>query len=151
VIEGILIAVFSAMLLGGGALFYHGRRPSEEEILRRKSVYDAIKEWVDPSQGHGYAYYLADKPPKLATKVEKCLSENYSSLWSNLQELRRKHAEWTTSEVPRNLIGTVEGVSTINLDRVEARKELLRDEVKRMHSSLVQQFESEILCKHFTV
>jgi len=153
VIEGILVAVLSAMLLGGVALIYHGRRPSEEEILRRKSVYDTIKEWVEPSiqmnVTEGY-YPLAHDPPKLASEIRNCLSRNYPSIWKDLQVFRSKYAEWTTSEVPKDLIETVEGVSTVNLSRVEARKKSLRDEVVRMHSSLVQQFRSEIIDKHYT-
>ena len=144
------VLAFSAVYFG---YIKRGRQGlSEQEIGRKKDIYNAIKEWVEPPVQFNLTeecYHLTYDPPKLASEIRDCLSRNYPSIWNNLQELRRKHEEWVNPEVPRGSIEKVGEVSIVSRDWM-ARKESLRNDVRRMHSSLVQQFRSEILGKHYT-
>jgi len=125
---------------------------------RRKAIWEAIKEWVEPPSNKLPSQQdplpLAGKPPKLAAEIEECLSRNYPSIWADVEELKRKHAELMAikdGKIPDEFWeGRANEVPTLRLDLVLAREASLRAQLAEMQRQLIQRINSEILERHYT-
>jgi gas vesicle protein len=128
-----------------------GKELSEQELRRREDIYDAIEEWVDlpitQFRDQQDTLPLAEKPPKSAEEIEKCLKRNYSSLWSDLQKLRQEYCEWRNTDIAKKFTKVIEGVSTVNSDVVQDYKESESKRLRLLHNHLTEQIKSEILAK----
>jgi HEPN domain-containing protein len=128
-----------------------------EEIDRnRKVVYEAIKEWIQPSQtqwqirGQQEPLYLAEKPSKCAQKIDDCLSRNYSSIWVELQEFRIKYAELMALKlnIPAEFLRQKDDkVIEFHIIDLEARRASIRGPLLAIQRQLVRQINSEIVEK----
>ena len=87
---------------------------------------------------------------ELAVEIEKCLSRKYPSIWADLQEFRKKHAELKALRIGEFLVQKDGKVTTFHLSAFEARKGSMRHQLLAMQRQLVQRMNLEIIEKHFT-
>jgi hypothetical protein len=127
-----------------------------EEIDRdRRTIYEAIKEWIQPPQipwqitGQREPPYLGEKLPKYAQKIDDCLSRNYPQIWADLQKFRKKYAELMALRIsiPEEFWEEINGVRTLHLRLLEAREESMRHQLVAMQRQLIQQINLEIVQK----
>ena len=130
-----------------------------EEIDRdRQAIYEAIKEWIQPPQipwqirSQQEPPYLGEKFPKYAQKIDGCLSRNYPTIWVDLQKFRNRYAELMALEItiPDEFWEEINGVRTLHMTLLEARKESMRRQLVAMQRQLIQQINLEIVEKHDT-
>jgi len=125
----------------------------EEIDFRRKSIWEAIKEWVELSSTQQDTFSLAETPPKLAVEVEECLSQNYPSIWADRQEFRSKCGElkdMKEGKIPEEFWEEIDGRRTLHYDLVLAREDVTRRQLAAMQRQLIRGLNSEILGKHST-
>ena len=127
-----------------------------EEIDRnRKAIYEAIKEWVQPSPtrwqmgGQQEPLYLAEKHPALAVKIDECLNLNYHPIWIDLQEFKRIYADLVAlrEHPPEEFYERIDGKLNFDLRRLEGRELSMRDQLRAIQRQLVQQINLEIVEK----
>jgi hypothetical protein len=140
--EKIIIGIVTAMIVGGVSLIWRGQEADEKDNRRREDIWKAIGEWVSqpsydysPGVGRVYEFPLAREPPNLSVEIEDCLRKNYSSIWNDIEELRRKYAA-------RQAPGAKVGMGTAIKDAL--------DGLVGLESRIRQELKSEILDKHYT-
>jgi hypothetical protein len=150
----IIISVVPAMIVGGASLIWFGRKPDAQELSRKQDIHGAIKKWVElPVAAFDYksgTLPLAEKPPELAAEIEECLSRKYPSIHTNLQKFRQDYREWQDTESSSKFTTVEDGRTVINIDYVRAYDNEMAWKLTRAHGQLAEQFNSEIVDKHFT-
>jgi hypothetical protein len=154
-VEGVIVVIVAAMLISGCSLIWNGRKPDEQANQRKEDIWKAIKEWVElPSTGFGGQpdpLPLAEKPPNLAVEIEDCLNRNYPSIWANMREFRRVHAELVAiRKNPQEFWEKIDGRMTLHYGLLLARENSIHHQLAQMQRELIQQLKSEILEKHYT-
>ena len=155
-IEGIVVLIFGAMLVSGSSLIWNGRKPDAHTNQRKRDIWEAIKEWVElPStgfRGQPDPLPLAEKPPKLALEIEDCLNRNYPSIWANMREFKRVHADLVAirKNPPEEFWEKIDGRMTLHYHLLLARENSIHHQLAQMQRELIRQLKSEILEKHYT-
>jgi hypothetical protein len=134
------------------------RKQELEEIdRRRRATYDAIIEWIQPPQPPWQLTgqkeeppFLGEKPPKYASRIDDSLSRNYPQIWADLQEFRKKYAEWKALSIGEFSVQKDDEVKTVYVGAFEARKASIRSQLVAMQRGLIQQIKLEIVDKHDT-
>jgi hypothetical protein len=135
------------------------RKQELEEIdRRRRDIYNAIKEWVQPPEtrwqigGQQEPLYLAERHPKYTQKIDACLSQNYHQIWADWQEFKRVYGDLMAirENPPEECYERIDGKLTFYTRRLEARENSMRSQLLAMQRQLVQQINLEIVEKHDT-
>jgi hypothetical protein len=160
--------IVAAILFAFSRIF--GREPNPDELARklavekqkleeidrdRKAIYDAIKEWVQPPEtrrlitGQQEPLYLAERHLERAQKIDDCLSRNYPEIWADLQEFRDKYAELMAlaANIPDEFKDTINGITNLDLVRLEGGKLAIRDQLLAMQRQLIRQINLEVVEK----
>jgi hypothetical protein len=152
--ETIIVALVTAMIVGGVSSAWNARKPDEYENRRKEDIWKAIKQWIElpiiQFREQKDTLPLCEKPPELADAVEKCLSRKYSSIWIDLQKLRDEYHAWKNEDVPAKFIRHKDGDRSVNIDAIKGYNDSMRIKLMSLHSRLVERIKSEIIDKHFT-
>jgi hypothetical protein len=125
-----------------------------EEIDRdRRTIYEAIKEWIQPPEipwqirSQQEPPWLGEKLPKYAQKIDDCLSRNYPSIWADLQEFRSRYTELMSLDttIPEEFLERIDGVENVKLYLLDARKDSIRHVLLARQRQLIQQINLEIV------
>jgi hypothetical protein len=145
----IAIPIIVSSLITGAAFLL---RSSEGDYLRKEAIWKAIEEWVAlPITGFSDqrdTLPLAEKPPKLAEAIEKCLKRKYPSVWDSLQKLRQEYFEYKRHG--KSFVQYVDGRATIYPDDIIAYDKARCQDLRELHDLLAKKIRSEILGKHST-
>jgi len=147
VIVTVGVLIFSTVYFG---YIKRGRQElSEQELRRKREIYDAIKEWVESPifrfQDQRDTLPLAEKPPRLASAIEECLRQNYSTIWSSLQRLREKYHEYKNANISEIATRYVDGQPVYFMDRAKAYEHARCQELLAWHRQVREEIESKIL------
>jgi hypothetical protein len=127
-----------------------------EEIDRdRKTIYDAIKEWIQPPEtrwqigAQQEPLYLGERVPRHTQKIDDCLSRNYPEIWADLQEFRSKYTELTSLDttIPEEFRERINGVENVKLYLLDARKDSIHHQLLAWQRQLVRKINLEIVEK----
>jgi hypothetical protein len=127
-----------------------------EEIDRdRRTIYDAIREWVQPPQVRWQIgkqeepLYLGERVPRHAQKIDDCLTRNYPEIWVDLQRFRSKYTELMDLEtnIPDEFREEINGVTNLRLDLLDARKGSMHRQLVAIQRQVIRQINLEIVEK----